>query len=401
MTVTTAVVVLPRRVAGWATRRALARNSLSGIALVCSLCAAVWFSAGTPMTALAGGAALGGGCLARRIGRQLSTDAFEGWLAGVCALAGEVAVCAGLAAGARPGRLDPWLLATAAVSLLGLRSTARLVRPWAEPRRPDSVAGPAGTGSSLRVQQVAGVAAGRLLGLPAMERAVVITVSAVGRGTYVALLVLTCWSVVALAWVLAGPRPGGGAGTVPGAVAASRDDGLIARFAGDVTAGQLVPLPPAIAGLTATALLAGVGLHNLPGFLLLTPAVAMLLAAPGSAHPHQGRADWLTPVVLQVGEYLYLVALGYATGVPWPVTFALASLIALRHLDVAYRARQPLPAPAPRGGLGWEGRMLVAGTGAMFGLAMVTYLGLAAYLGVLLGWGSLSSWFVLREGARR
>ena len=45
--------------------------------------------------------------------------------------------------------------------------------------------------------------------------------------------------------------------------------------------------------------------------------------------------------------------------------------------------------------------MLVAGTGAMFGLAMVTYLGLALYLGVLLGWGNLSSWFVLREGERR
>src|SRR5216684_3145956 len=61
MTVTTAVVVLPRRVAVWANRRAMARNSLTGIELACALCAAVWFSAGTPLTALAGGAALGGG----------------------------------------------------------------------------------------------------------------------------------------------------------------------------------------------------------------------------------------------------------------------------------------------------------------------------------------------------
>ena len=111
MTVTTAVVVLPRRVAVWASRRALARNSLTGIELACALCAAVWFSAGTPLTALAGGAALGGGYLARRVGGQLTVGAFDGWLAGACALAGELAVYAGLAAGAAPGTgagSGPW-----------------------------------------------------------------------------------------------------------------------------------------------------------------------------------------------------------------------------------------------------------------------------------------------------
>ena len=112
MTVTTAVVVLPRRVAVWANRRALARNSLTGIELACALCAAVWFSAGTPLSALAGGAALGGGYLARRVGGQLTVGAFDGWLAGACALAGELAVYAGLAAGAAPGRAGsgPWPL---------------------------------------------------------------------------------------------------------------------------------------------------------------------------------------------------------------------------------------------------------------------------------------------------
>ncbi len=114
MTVTTAVVVLPRRVAVWASRRALARNSLTGIELACALCAAVWFSAGTPLTALAGGAALGGGYLARRVGGQLTVGAFDGWLAGACALAGELAVYAGLAAGAAPGQTRVWALATAA-----------------------------------------------------------------------------------------------------------------------------------------------------------------------------------------------------------------------------------------------------------------------------------------------
>jgi len=37
MTVTTAVVVLPRRVAVWASRRAVARTSVTGIELACAL----------------------------------------------------------------------------------------------------------------------------------------------------------------------------------------------------------------------------------------------------------------------------------------------------------------------------------------------------------------------------
>ncbi len=70
MTVATAVVVLPRRVAVWASRRAVARTSVTGIELACALCAAVWFSAGTPLTALVGW---------RRPGRRVPGPA--GWRA--------------------------------------------------------------------------------------------------------------------------------------------------------------------------------------------------------------------------------------------------------------------------------------------------------------------------------
>ena len=83
---------------------------------------------------------------------------------------------------------------------------------------------------------------------------------------------------------------------------------------------------------------------------------------------------------------------------PGPVTFALIGLVALRQLDVAYQAWHPRPGPGPQGGLGWEGRMLAAGAGAMFGIATFSYLALAAYLGWLLGTGALSSWFALRSG---
>src|ERR1700722_7063475 len=235
MTVATAVVVLPRRVAVWASRRAVARTSVTGIELACALCAAVWFSAGTPLTALAGGAALGGGDLARRGGGRAAVGAFDGWLASIGALAGELAVYAGLAAGAAPGGrrgLGPatggggvarggggerrvWALAAAAAVLLGMRKVARLCRPArpAASAPPGSTPGsppgsPAGQEPTGAARTLA-VLAARVPALPAGERAVVITVTAAVYGTRMSLLVLPWWGAVALAWAVAGPRPGG------------------------------------------------------------------------------------------------------------------------------------------------------------------------------------------------
>jgi hypothetical protein len=410
MTVTTAVVVLPRRVADWASRRAVARTSVTGIELACALCAAVWFSAGTPLTALAGGVALGGGYLAGRVGGQLAVGAFEGWLASLCALAGELAVYAGLAAGADPGQPRVWALASAAAILLGMRKVARLCRPArpAAPAQPEPQPGEehAGLGRTLAAL------AARVPRLPAGERAAVITVTAACYGTRMALVVLVWWGSVALAGAIAGPRAGSGwthaAGTAadgvagslrPADIATARDDGPLARFAGSVVHGQLVPLPPAVAGLTATVLLATLGLHGLAGMVLLTPVAAMLLAAPGSAHPHDGPLDWLTPLVIQAGQYVYLAALGFAKGVPGPLVFALTGMVALRQVDAAYRARHPLPGGEPRGGIGWEGRMLVAGVGTMLGVGTLCYLALTVYLLWLLCSGSLASWLAVR--ARR
>lgn len=399
MTVATAVVVLPRRVAVWASGRAVARNSVTGIELACAVCAAVWFSAGTPLTALAGGVALGGGYLARRVGGQLTMGAYDGWLAVVCALAGELAVYEGLAAGAAPGQNRVWALATAAAILLGMRKVARLARPAVadehEPQPGDEHLSPGRALAAL---------AGRLPGLPAGERAVVITVTAVFYGPRMSLLVLIWWGAAALAWTIAGPRAGNGwsraanraaAPLCPADIAVARDDGPLARFAGAVVRGQLVPLPPAVAGLTATVLLATLGLRDLAGLVLLTPVAAMLLAAPGSAHPHDGPLDWLTPLVIQAGQYVYLAALGFAKGVPAPLVFALIGLVTLRQLDAAYRGRHLLPAGDPRGGIGWEGRMLVAGVGAMLGVATLSYLALTVYLLWLLCSGSLASWLAV------
>ena len=165
-------------------------------------------------------------------------------------------------------------------------------------------------------------------------------------------------------------------------IAAYRDDGAAAVWLSRVVRGQFVPLPPAVAGLAATSFLAWLGMRNLGGLLLLTPLVVMLLAAFGSGHPHNGRFDWLVPALLVAGQLVYIAAIGFSFGVWAPVTFTLCALIGLRYVDLARRDRRD----AARGAatrLGWEGRMLVVGIGAMLGITAVAFVALSVYVAAL------------------
>jgi hypothetical protein len=107
--------------------------------------------------------------------------------------------------------------------------------------------------------------------------------------------------------------------------------------------------------------------------------------------------DWLTPAVLLAGQLLYFAALGFAFAVPPPVTFAVCGLTALHYLELATRTR-PEAIRIPDTKLGWEGRMFIAGIGAIVGIATVAYLALAAYLVLLIGAGVLAGRLVAREG---
>jgi hypothetical protein len=198
-------------------------------------------------------------------------------------------------------------------------------------------------------------------------------------------------------------QPAAGQATAQDAILALRDDGAVARWAGRLVQGNLIPLPPALAGLVATAMLAALGLRNLPGFVALTPPVVMLLAAPGSSHRHDGRFDWLVPVLLALAQYVYLATLGFALAVPRPVVFSACALILVWYASVIASAGRagagpggpgtgPAAADADSGAarpahgafLGWETRMFAVGLAATLGLATYGYLWLAAYLGVLL-----------------
>ena len=174
-----------------------------------------------------------------------------------------------------------------------------------------------------------------------------------------------------------------------------RGDGRIAVWIGKWVDGKVPPLPPLLVGLLVTGVLAALGLRNLPGILLLTPVEAMLLAAFASWHPHDGRSDWLVPPLLQAGEYVFLAEIGYA-GRVWPaMTFAVVAAVGLRHLDLAYRVRGGLANGIDRRGLGWEGRMIIAGIAAAIGIAPLVYTALALYL-----WYRLARDWVIGWSAR-
>jgi hypothetical protein len=236
------------------------------------------------------------------------------------------------------------------------------------------------------------------------------------------------------------------------AIRRCRDDGAIALWFGSMVRGQLLPLPAALLALVAVSLLARLGLRDLPGLLILAPAIVMLVAAPGSGNPHTGRFDWLVPGVLLGAQYVYLASLGFAYRVPVVVTFALCAALAVRYADLACSGSPALPdrqrparlraalyrripSPAADGGgaadhsaadhsaadhgasrsapdgsapdqlavtaepgswLGWEGRMIFCGLGAAMGIATAAYIALAVFLIGLVAWKVTTGYTSLR-----
>jgi hypothetical protein len=405
-------VTLPGQMVGWAAGRAVRRSlgpaSLTGICVALSACAAAWLSAGTRAGSLSGALALCACCLTAVIGSRLAAmlparqPAFAAAPARSLAVRGsmlsELVVYAGLAAGAARHWADAWQLAAAAASALAVAGT---LAGCAGPEASRGAASPRGVASQRRAARLR--AAGRLAGalgraVPTASAArlllVAITASVwSGRDALLAVLGLL---VVAIVLTACSPGPvsrgirdsGPGSAAAGSALRAWRDDGPAALCIGRAVRGSLVPLPPALLGLAAAAVAAGLGLGSLPPVLVLTPLAVALLAAPGASHPHTGRLDWLVPSVLLACELLYIAALGFQTGVPGPVVLAVCGLIALCRAGVTDPARSGGQAgqggwPRRARGAGWEGRMLWAGLGTAFAIPALAYLALAAYLGVL------------------
>ena len=411
-----------RDMARWAAWRHLTPGALYGISLGLGLVAAVWFADLAVHAKLLAIAALAGSFLFARTGSLLAATSREGrirpltgWLGTACGLLTELGIYAALAVSARlgpatgldgtfghalqdtwvatwggAGTAGVWRLAIAALLLLGVRKMALLGY--------EHTAGAPGDlfpRSVLRTVEQA-------LTFPAGERYAVIAATSVLFGPRLTFLVLLGWGGLAAGYLLAGQiarsarAPAGerrddawpGDGVLP----AYRGDGSLSRWIGALVDGRLPPLPPLLVGLLVTGVLAALGLGNLPGILVLTPVEAMMLAALGSTHPHDGRLDWLAPALLLTGEGVFLAALGLARGVtPWLV-FALLAAVVVRHVDLACRARAGLGIPADIWGLGWEGRMLLAGVAAAAGIVPFAYAVLSGYLWLLFIWDFLTGW---------
>jgi hypothetical protein len=232
---------------------------------------------------------------------------------------------------------------------------------------------------------------------PVGERYAVIVLTSVFFGPRLTFVVLLGWGGLAAGYLLAGQmarslRAPAAARPEDGLLAAYRGDGALSGWIGALVDGRLPPLPPLLVGLLVTGVLTALGLGNLPGILVLTPVEAMMLAALGSRHPHDGPLDWLVPALLLAGEGVFLAALGLARHViPW-VVFTLLAAVVVRHVDLACRARAGRGIPADVLGLGWEGRMLLGGVAAVAGIAPLAYAALSGYLWVLFIWDFLSVW---------
>ncbi|MFD1542193.1 DUF5941 domain-containing protein [Nonomuraea guangzhouensis] len=177
-------------------------------------------------------------------------------------------------------------------------------------------------------------------------------------------------------------------------VVAYRDDGPLSRGMGALVSGQLPPLPPLIAGAFVTGVLLLIGVAGSDGLAVFAPAVTLLLAGPGSSHPHDGRLDWLVPPVLRLIEYTFIAAIGFAHDVPPVLIFALLGALAFHHYDLIYRLRQRVYPPPwlSTFGLGWDGRMIVVSLAALVGFVTGAFVLLALYLWALFGWESLTCW---------
>ena len=308
-----------------------------------------------------------------------------------------------------------WRLAIAAMLLLGVRKVAAL--SYEHRARAAGELFPRSVRRTLE----------QALTFPAGERYVVIAATAVFAGPRLTFGVLLGWGVLAAGYVLAGsiarsvrgPRATEQAPdetppdetppdetppdetNLDGAgldLAAYRGDGPLASWIGELVQGRLPPLPPVLAGLLVTGVLTALGLGNLPGILVLTPVEAMMLAALGARHPHDGPLDWLVPALLMAGEGVFLAALGLARQVPAWLVFALLAAVVLRHVDLVFRARAGRGPAADVAGLGWDGRMLLAAAAAGAGITPLAYTVLTGYLWVLFIWDFLSGWLRPADG---
>jgi hypothetical protein len=426
--------------ARWAAGRGLTPGVLTGIALLFALSAMAWFRGGTTTDGLAGTLAVLAWTAALAAARQVDAPSGAGvaasgsgaaqtargvqqrrWLAAVAGVLGEGAIYGGIAAGGQAaGWSGMWPLAVIVVVTVAITEAAAFL------------GGAAATGAGAGTADADHARA--RLGAPPGARAGLAALMFMFHGPRMALFTVLVTEVAAICYASFRTmrlRRAGGAAGPPAAprgsrsarrrpqsaertavLLACRDDGPVARWAGRLVQGNLRPLFPTVVGVLGTAGLAVLGLRDPSGAIALAPVAMLLLAAPGSSHPHDRRFDWLAPVLLLLGQLLYLAALGFAWAVPGPLVFAVCVLTAAWYANLAtglgeggfrglsgggYRALSGGGLAGQSASIGWEGRIFVAGLAATLGLATLGYLGLTAYLAAAISRRWLAGYLSLRR----
>ncbi|SDZ38360.1 CDP-alcohol phosphatidyltransferase [Micromonospora pattaloongensis] len=427
------------RVTRLAARLGLGPSAVTAISVLFAVAAAALFAFGGRPALVVGAVLLYLGFVLDCVDGQLARytrnfSAFGGWLDTMADRAKEYVVYAGLAVGVeRSGLGNGWALAIAAMVLQTVR---HMTDAWygalhdEAARRPRPAAPSGGLGdrlsrASTRVQADTGSVSywlKRTVVFPIGERWALIALTVALFNPLVSLVAVLVWGGLAFAYT--GALRTLRARSMRVAVLPTvdttthRDDGPLARLigaAGRRVPGVARPLPLAVlavlaaAGLLVDAVVAGP--QSRPAVLVVTALVLVLAGLP-SRTPHAGPLDWLVPAALRAAEYLVVVAIGLAAGVPPLFTFALLFALALHHYDLTARLekraeRRPMLAFT----LGWDVRLLVLALAvsaelasielAGIGLASIAVGALAAYLFLVSTVGSIAGWVTAAADARR
>ncbi|WP_442792073.1 DUF5941 domain-containing protein [Micromonospora sp. NBC_01796] len=413
-------------------RVGLGPTGVTALSVLFALAAAALFGYGARWAAVLGAILLYLGFVLDCVDGQLAryTRQFSpwgGWLDTMADRAKEYVVYAGLAVGVdRAGLGNGWTLAIAALTL----QTARhMTDTWYgalhdEAARRPNPAGASGGGlggrlsqASNRVQADTGSLSywlKRTVVFPIGERWALIALTVALFNPLVSLVAVLVWGGLAAAYTLAlrTVRARSMRVSVLGRVDTTlyRDDGPVAGWLGALgrrLPGWAGPLPLGVLAVAASATLLGLALAGLGDTgvrvaVVVTGLVAVLAAGLPAGRSHNRPLDWLVPAALRAAEYLFVIAIDVAAGVPGPVTFALLFVLALHHYDLTARLEKRGAAPELRPyGLGWDGRLLLLVAVVLAGVAAAGEATLAGYLFVILTLGAVSGWMLPAAPARR
>ncbi|HEY7175740.1 MAG TPA: DUF5941 domain-containing protein, partial [Micromonosporaceae bacterium] len=241
----------------------------------------------------------------------------------------------------------------------------------------------------------------RTVVLPIGDRWLLMAIAAAIGGPRVMFIVLLIAIALAFAYVLVGRSLRALAMRVvvmPNYdIGYQRDDGVIARLIGRVTAPAGVPpLIAVLPGLVIALVVIGFDIAGdvAQRWVVLPVAVLALFAATASASPHDGPLDWLTVAGLRAVEYTTIIVAGLLGGVSLPLVFSLLFVVVMYHYDLIGRLeKQATPVRGEAILRGWDIRIVIIAITTALGWATPVFWVLTFVIGGVFVLGALVGWW--------